>query len=334
VTSHPDRRDVIVARPPAPGLSFSERYRAPPPAPWWRRLFSPRRLLDLAEALVAVGLLLAVLYLAWLAVTWSGHFVAPPRAATPAAPAGTELLRLRTSDGVALRAWFQPAAGERAGASERALILVHDWGRSATELLRASQFLRDEYAIVAVELRGHGTDGVASTLGVAERHDVAAAVAAARRAGAGHVGVLGIGMGAVAAIGAADDDRTIGAVLADSPYLSAADLIASEVEADGLPASRPGNWAVLLGLLFRTGADVTAGDAAGLLERTRVPTLVVAGARDPLLPEDALDALERAASPLSVWTVPAARHGDTRRVAGDAYVERVRSFFDEHLASR
>ena len=67
---------------------------------------------------------------------------------------------------------------------------------------------------------------------------------------------------------------------------------------------------------------------------TTVPTLVVAGARDRLLPEDALDALARAASPLTVWNVARAGHTDTRARAGAAYPERVLSFFSEHLPSR
>jgi fermentation-respiration switch protein FrsA (DUF1100 family) len=52
------------------------------------------------------------------------------------------------------------------------------------------------------------------------------------------------------------------------------------------------------------------------------------------LPEDALVALARAASPLTVWTVPGAGHTDTHATAGAAYPERVLSFFSEHLAAR
>ncbi len=323
------RRPAAATAPPSP-LSFSERYRVAEPEPAWRRAVDPGRLADAAQALVAVALLVAVGYLGWLAVTWSARLSAPPRTGAATAPAGTTEVRLRTSDGVALRGWYAPASTE----SDAAVVLVHEWGESAAELTAAHAYLRDRFAVLSVELRGHGRDGAASTLGAGERQDVAAAVEAAREAGATRVGVLGVGMGAVAAVGAAGADPEIAAVVADSPYLSVADWVAEEVDREDLPVSRPGNWAVLLGMLFRTGADVTAADARPALETTSVPTLLVAGARDGLLPEDALDALARATSPLTVWTIPGAGHTDTRARAGAAYPERVLSFFSEHLASR
>jgi hypothetical protein len=243
------RPNVAATAPPASPLSFSERYRLLEPAPAWRRAIDPGRMANVAQALLAVALLVAVGYLGWLAATWSGRLASPPRTAAAAAPDGMTEMRLRTSDGVALRGWYAPAAN----ASDAAVVLVHEWGASATELAVAHAYLRDRFAVLAVELRGHGPDRAPSTLGADERWDVAAAVAAARKAGATRVGVLGVGMGAVAAVGAARDDTKITAVVADSPYLSAADWVADDVDGEDLPAARPGNWAVLLGMLFRTG---------------------------------------------------------------------------------
>lgn len=324
---HGERRGAAPGAPPGLALTFTERYRMEPPRPWWRRMLDLSRIVDVLQAVLALVLLIAVLYLGWLAATWSGRLVAPAVAGSGAAPSGAESIRLRTSDGVALRGWYAPAEAD----SEAAIVVVHDWGGSAAAVFREAAFLRQRYAMLAVELRGHRSHEAASTLGAAERRDVAAAVAELRERGARRIGVLGVGMGAVAAIGAAGEGNRISAVLADSPYLSAADLIAAEVDEDGLPASRPGNWAVLLGMLFRTGADVTAGDASAVLPGTKVPTLVVAGARDALLPQDALDALVAAESPLTVWTVADAGRDDLRAVAGSAYRQRALRFFDEHL---
>jgi hypothetical protein len=62
--------------------------------------------------------------------------------------------------------------------------------------------------------------------------------------------------------------------------------------------------------------------------------LVVAGAEDPLLPEDRLDELRRGHAALTVWTVSGASHAEPRAVAGSQYAERVLAFFDRQFASR
>jgi dienelactone hydrolase len=89
---------------------------------------------------------------------------AQPRPGT-AAPAAPERLRLSTSDGVQLAAWYyavadQAVAAPAAGHQRPAVaILLHDLDGSHTSVEPLARGLqRQGVAVVAVTLRGHGTD--------------------------------------------------------------------------------------------------------------------------------------------------------------------------------
>jgi pimeloyl-ACP methyl ester carboxylesterase len=333
-----DRRQQAAAGPrrqPAGG-TFTERYAAARRPSLARRLLHLGWLVDLATLTLALALVAALAYGAWLAVAWSGRLV-EPRQIAAVGPTPKELgwavqdVRMTTEDGVLLRGWYLTAASR----SDRTIVLAHDWGSERSRLLEPyAGFLRARYNVLAFDFRGHGqSERSETTLGLHERRDLAAALAEAGRRGARRIGVLGVGMGGATALGLESDDRRFRAVVADSPYVRTADFVAARLEGEGLPAAWPGNWAVLLGMLFRTGSDITAGDALGGRTEASRPTLVVAGAEDPLLPEDTLDELRRGHASLTVWTVAGAAHAEPRRLAGSQYAERVLTFFDRQLGS-
>jgi alpha-beta hydrolase superfamily lysophospholipase len=121
---------------------------------------------------------------------------------------------LTTSDGLRLsgRRWLTPHP------PRAAVVVVHGFNASAdcpdVEALAAALH-GDDLDVVTYDARGHGRSGGESTLGDAERHDVAAAVAMARKRTPGVV-LVGASMGAIAALRYATTDHGLAGVVAVS----------------------------------------------------------------------------------------------------------------------
>jgi pimeloyl-ACP methyl ester carboxylesterase len=123
---------------------------------------------------------------------------------------------LTTSDGILLHsAWCRTISPARA-----AVVVAHGFtsGKDHPDIQRLAGALTDEgYDVLTYDARGHGESGGECTLGEAEVHDVAAAVAAARLTHE-HVVTVGASMGAIAALGhATTDPRLQGTVLVSCP---------------------------------------------------------------------------------------------------------------------
>jgi pimeloyl-ACP methyl ester carboxylesterase len=102
-----------------------------------------------------------------------------------------------------------------------AVVLVHGFKTSREEMVPWARFLHDGgYNVLLLDTRGTGNSGGSTIgLGATEPHDIALAVDAARAEfGTNKVAVLGISLGAGAAILAAADDPDISAVIADSAW--------------------------------------------------------------------------------------------------------------------
>lgn len=148
----------------------------------------------------------------------SGH---PPgetehyAAGAVAVDAGTAA-QLRTGDGLRLAArWWAPSGPARA-----AVVLVHGFTGSSADpplLDVAAALAADGMHVLAYDGRGHGASEGLCTLGDLERHDVAAAVAAARERHP-RVVTVGASMGGVAVLRhAVGDPGLAGVVTVSSP---------------------------------------------------------------------------------------------------------------------
>ena len=102
-----------------------------------------------------------------------------------------------------------------------AVVLVHGFKTSREEMIPWARFLHDAgYNVLLFDTRGCGKSGGATVgLGATEPRDISLAVELARdQFGTTKVAVLGISLGAGAAILAAAADANISAVVADSPW--------------------------------------------------------------------------------------------------------------------
>ena len=308
--------------PPASGRgtqpSFSERY-APPKPPRWRRVLSVDTLQSVLTFVVAVALVGVIGYLTWVSIERSGRLADPPARSGVASdvkpPDGSTVIELRSADGTKLSAWSTPAKAKKA---KTAVILVHDAGGQRADLKRLATALRADHDVITLDLRGHGASAdAATTLGPAEAEDVRAAIDAAVEDGDTQIALVGVGLGASAALAAAGGDSRVDGIVAIAPWPRVADAIAAQLKADDVPLAWPADWATLVAMLFRTGRDVTSADAVDAVTRTTAPIMLVAGSDDPLLPATTLRTLEDLAPDLTTWTVTGDR-ADATAVVSDA----------------
>ena len=218
--------------------------------------------------------------------------------------------QLRTSDGVALLARLWPAT---AAPTRGAVVLVHGFsaGKDEPSVVAVAQRLAAlGFDVVGYDGRGHGGSGGRCTLGDRERHDVAAAVEAAR-ARASRVVLVGASMGAIAVLRhAAADPDVSGVVAVSCPARWRLPRTARSLLAAGLTQTRPGRWLAARHLDVRLAKGWSRPEPpVALAARLAVPLALVHGAQDRFIPPAEARVLARAAGrPCRLAVVPGMGH--------------------------
>ena len=229
----------------------------------------------------------------------------------PSRYAGTvEARTLTTSDGVTLAAAIRAATNPRA-----AVVVVHGFASSAThpDVVVLAGALHDHgFTVVTYDARGHGASEGECTLGDDERRDVDAAVAHARTVGAGlPVVVLGISMGAIAALRHACTDPSLaGVVTVSCPARWRLPRNARGVLGAWLTQTGVGRRTALRRMGVRVAEPRPRPVAPVELVRARHPPVaIVHGRGDPFIPATDADELFLAArEPRRIAVVPGAWH--------------------------
>jgi pimeloyl-ACP methyl ester carboxylesterase len=219
-----------------------------------------------------------------------------------------------------------------------ALLLCHGYFKSLAEPFElACQLNRLGYQVFLIDFRACGLSGGRfTTLGYREVLDVLGAVDYLRaRLGDPPIGVLGISMGAVAAIMAAAECPHIKAMVVDSAYADLESAIAKKLgDFLRLPFLVPlGRVSIRVGECISQGelAAVRAVDYVGRLAPR--PLLLIYGELDDYLPSDHAQRLFDAASePKELWLAPGSGHAMARLDHPQQYVQRVQAFFERYLS--
>lgn len=238
---------------------------------------------------------------------------------------------VRTIDGLALSVRTDAATSE---ARDVAVVVAHGFGASKDEprVQAVAQALRAAgFDTVTYDARGHGESGGASTLGVLERHDVAAAAEVAREL-APRVVLVGASMGAIAVLGhAARHDGVRGVVTVACPAAWTLPRNARGVLAAAMTQTWFGRSFARRRMAVRIAGGVDRGDPPYVLARSvRAPLAIVHGAVDPFIGVDAATRLgEQAGGPSRVTVVPGLAHAfDPGAVAGPNVVDAVEWVLD------
>jgi pimeloyl-ACP methyl ester carboxylesterase len=218
--------------------------------------------------------------------------------------------QLRTSDGVALLARLWPAT---AVPVRGAAVLVHGFSAGKDEpsvVAVADRLAALGFDVVGYDGRGHGGSGGRCTLGDRERHDVAAAVEAARTRSS-RVVLVGASMGAIAVLRhAAADPAVSGVVTVSSPARWRLPRTARSLLAAGLTQTRPGRWLAARHLDVRLAKGWSRPEPpVALAAQLSVPLAVVHGAQDRFIPLAEGRVLAQAAGgPCRLVVVPGMGH--------------------------
>ena len=121
---------------------------------------------------------------------------------------------LTTRDNLSLDSWFVPSTRK----TDKAVILLHDYGSEKSELLYTAAFLRRTYNLFFLDFRYFGnSQGNHTSLGFDEREDVQAAITYLKARGMSSIGLLGFSYGGSIALLMPPESKEIKAVVASAP---------------------------------------------------------------------------------------------------------------------
>jgi uncharacterized protein len=230
---------------------------------------------------------------------------------------------LHTGSGLPLLAWYLPA--------QNGVVIVYAHGARARGLDLAPEALglaRAGYGALLLDMPGCGGSSGDGTWGEEALSAFSAGVDFAAAQSGARLGAYGFSLGSSVVAHVASADPRVAAVVLAGAFPDEEAQLEYEYGAWGPVTALPAVYASRReGLAFddlRT-ADVIARIAPR-------PLLLVQGAEDPVTSPDMARALfDRAGRPRDIDVIPGARHGLYWKVAGDAYVERLRRFFDGAL---
>lgn len=293
------------------------------------------RLLRLGATFVAASLVGLAFGVVQLSLQAARTVVLPPRHLTGVTPADFGLpfepVEFPTADGLTLRAWLVPGGSA-------AVVLAHGHQGSKQDMLDHAHYLYAAgYSVLLVDFRASGeSEGTYSTLGYQEWQDLVGAASYLRtRPGIDpeRIGLLGVSMGASAALQLGEQGRQFKAIVADSAFATAETMVGRFDRWFKLPA-----WpfSTLVPWAIHHYVGVVPSAVAPLKAVARIaPTAVfiIHGALDIGIPvEDAQSLFDAAQDPKTLWIVEGASHGGGHGVVKEEYERRVLAFFERHLA--
>jgi pimeloyl-ACP methyl ester carboxylesterase len=212
------------------------------------------------------------------------------------------------------------------------IILTHGTPGNRVSMLQRAAFLyKDGYNVLLFDFQSYGkSQGVMSTLGMVESEDILAAISFLRSLPGtmySKIGVLGLSMGATAAVLAASRSSDIAALVAESCPVDAT-RVAGDVPDD---ASREADRELVEDVY---GVDITQARPIDAVTKLagRTAIFFINGDADTITPLPGMQALYQAAgAPKQYWIVPGAGHAQSFAVDPGGFMQRVDAFFDTYL---
>jgi len=233
-------------------------------------------------------------------------------------------------DGLTLFGRFAP------GRNRGVIILIHGLGGVGADMISHARFLASVgYGVFLIDLRAHGSsDGDTSTFGLREGDDVAGAVDYLLKrvdVDGSKIGVLGISLGAQAALRGALKTKDIHALVLEG--LGPVILSDHGGRPDSLTRwlNYPFNWLNYLVYKFMIG-----GKDRGVLEvigevAPRPILLIASGTKDIYFNQLFY---QNAKEPKELWELPKGEHGAALLHNSQEYANRVIEFFDKSLGMK
>ncbi|HEU0002285.1 MAG TPA: alpha/beta fold hydrolase [Ktedonobacteraceae bacterium] len=212
------------------------------------------------------------------------------------------------------------------------IILNHGTPGNRVSMLSRAAFLYNYgFNVLLFDFQSYGkSQGVMSTLGMVESEDILAAISYVHSLPAtrlSKIGVLGLSMGATAAVLAASRSTDILALVAESCPVDAT-LVTTDVPHE---AARQADKQLVEEVY---GVDITQARPLDAVHKLAGHTAIffVNGDADTITPLAGMYALfNNAGDPKQYWVVPGAQHAQSFDVDPQEYMQRVDAFFDKYL---
>ena len=236
------------------------------------------------------------------------------------------------ADGVRLAGVWHPS--EPSAARGRAVLVIHGFAEEPAALLARMHALnRHGWDVAALDSRAHGrSGGDRGSFGGRESADVAAWIDALSQSGkleGGPLALWGRSMGAAIALRAAAENRGVSALVLEAPYLDLAATLRLVLRRRRVPLSALFARLVLKRAQRLAGASLSSPRPIDVAPSVAVPTLVVHGSEDALIPAADAQRLAHAfARTAGYIEVSGARHTDVIDVGGPELLDRIASFLD------
>ena len=212
------------------------------------------------------------------------------------------------------------------------IILTHGTPGNRLSMVERAAFLHTHgYNVLLFDFQSYGrSQGEFSTLGMVESEDILAAISylhSLPQTRYSKIGVLGLSMGATAAVLAASRSQDIRALVAES----------CPVDATRVPGDVPSEQARLADqeLVEQVyGVDITQNRPLDVVNRLSGHTALffINGDADTITPLPGMQSLyQTAGDPKQDWVVRGAGHAQSFSVDPHGYIQRVDAFFDAYL---
>lgn len=235
-----------------------------------------------------------------------------------------EDLKLRTSDGVELDAWFIPNPK-----SKKAVIVCHGYPMDKSDVLANTAYLARDFNLLYFDFRATGSSGgFFSTGGAREVLDLDAAVDFLKSRGFKETGAFGFSMGGSTVL------------LSKNPAIKARALEAPYADLSGALNQIFSTFGILRGPLvgmmklwsrLLLGVDINSVSPAKNAAAFSAPLLLIHGDADNVIPFSNSLAIKAADPAAELWEVKDAGHGECHYRGLSAYEDRVRDFFNKYL---
>lgn len=253
----------------------------------------------------------------------------PPRYTDPDVPSNHGLkyenVSFETSDKKTIKAWL--ISSEKANGT---VIIGHGYPFNKGNILPVAKFLHPDYNLLFYDHRYFGeSQGKITTVGIKEVEDVKAAVKFTReRFGKEKpVALYGFSLSASSMLMSGAE---VNAIIADSAYADLESMISHIYKIFG-PLRYPFvKTTDLLSLIFFR-VHPKKVSAALAIKDSKIPILVVHGAKDSQIPVQNAYDLKEANPKIELWVVEGADHGQAYALHKEEYEERVRNFLKKHM---
>jgi pimeloyl-ACP methyl ester carboxylesterase len=212
------------------------------------------------------------------------------------------------------------------------IVLTHGTPGNRMSMLQRAAFLyKHGYNVLLFDFQSYGlSQGVMSTLGMVDSEDILAAISFLHGLPDtmhSKIGVLGLSMGATAAVLAASRSSDILALVAESCPVDATRVTGDVPDETSREADRQ-----LVEDVY--GVDITQARPIDYVHMLAGHTAIffINGDTDNITPLPGMQTLYQAASaPKQDWVVPNAGHAQSFVIDPQGYMQRVDTFFDKYL---